>query len=426
MEATTIPTKKVQKAAKAKVKTKHSKATKKHKGRDDRGRNFCITWNGYTDTQLKFLDDMGSNLSEKQIKYLVFGKEVGEPKEDGGPGNKHLQMFIQFANARTGKMVEKMFSGPPQAHVEHMYPESTPYAASKYCTKDGEFKEYGERPIEVVKRGTRNDLAGYVADANAGMTTTDLGNKYMLVEAKFPNWCMKKREEARRKLIPAVEAHEFRSFQVPLAAIIDKEPTRDDRKVIFIVDFEGNQGKTWFRSYYAQLHPHRTIVVMPGPKRDMAHAIRGQLEACTKVIFFDCPRAKTETLQYDLFEELKDSNLVSYKYDSELVPIPPVHVVVFMNEEPDYTKLSIDRYLVYLSSTIYEENEDGSTKFNLLTIDDIRRKKIEARQKDEKAVFNSQFLNPIGKKQPNEQSVQHQEWVAAQRARQHPHLDPDY
>jgi hypothetical protein len=66
-----------------------------------------------------------------------------------------------------------------------------------------------------------------------------------------------------------------------------------------------------------------------------------------RVFFLDCPRSKQgDFIQYDLLEELKNGLFFKNKYESRMVELAPPHVVVLMNESPDPTKLSADRYTI--------------------------------------------------------------------------------
>ena len=59
------------------------------------------------------------------------------------------------------------------------------------------------------------------------------------------------------------------------------------------------------------------------------------------------PRGEIEFLQYSILESLKDQMIISTKYQGRTKILRKVpHVVVFTNEHPDMTKLSIDRYKI--------------------------------------------------------------------------------
>jgi len=78
-----------------------------------------------------------------------------------------------------------------------------------------------------------------------------------------------------------------------------------------------------------------------GKRDDLAFAID-----VTKFLFiFDIPRGQSEFLQYGVLEQLKDQLIFSPKYMFICKVIHhKVHVVVFMNEEPDRNKMTADRY----------------------------------------------------------------------------------
>lgn len=114
----------------------------------------------------------------------------------------------------------------------------------------------------------------------------------------------------------------------------------DERKIIFLVDRKGNQGKSWFARYYHHLHEDSSQIILPGKKLDMAYTVRH-----VRVFFLDCPRSKQgDFIQYDFLEELKNGAVFSGKYESKMKWLDTPHIVVLMNESPDMSKLSLDRY----------------------------------------------------------------------------------
>lgn len=137
-----------------------------------------------------------------------------------------------------------------------------------------------------------------------------------------------------------MKTHQLRDWQAALYDELKHEP--NDRAIHFIIDIEGNKGKSWFAKYYRSLHPNKTQILTPGKKADMAY----MLEKNKRVIFFDCPRSKQgDFIQYDFLEALKNGMVMSSKYESEMKEFDPPHVVVLMNEHPDESKLSSDRII---------------------------------------------------------------------------------
>lgn len=102
----------------------------------ERNRNFCFTLNNYTDEDI-------SKLKSLECDYLIVGKEIAST------GTKHLQGFIRFKNARFISATIKLIAG---WHVE--IARGSIEDNIKYCSKEGDFFEKGERPIQ----GKRTDL----------------------------------------------------------------------------------------------------------------------------------------------------------------------------------------------------------------------------------------------------------------------------
>jgi len=99
-----------------------------------RSRAFCFTLNNPGRTA-------ESSLESLSYEYLTFGREKGES------GTPHLQGYIYFPNAKSLQSVRKLL---PRCHVE---PAKTISAAIEYCHKDGDFVEFGRRPIDPKAKG---------------------------------------------------------------------------------------------------------------------------------------------------------------------------------------------------------------------------------------------------------------------------------
>lgn len=102
-----------------------------------RSRNFCFTWNNYSDASIQVL-------TELECKYLCYGKEVGES------GTPHLQGVVVFANAVSHKSVIKKLKG---AHVEPC--KGSIEQNETYCKKDGDWIERGSKPMNQMEKGEK-------------------------------------------------------------------------------------------------------------------------------------------------------------------------------------------------------------------------------------------------------------------------------
>lgn len=297
--------------------------------RDNRGpraKNWCFTLNNYTQNDV---DRLSSPIDG--VVYVVFGREVG------ANGTPHLQGTICF---RDRKRLSQVVAVIPRSHctVTRLIEQSI-----AYCKKDGDFVEWGDPPttnsnrrdnsneseIEAFKHTVRDEG---IYDHNT------LRELHSLVWATHERFCIQYIDQNRPR--PVQQTHPLRPWQQELNALLLLEP--DPRKIHFIVDTAGNAGKSWFARYFCRLHDNAQIVV-PGRKADMAYIIKED----SKTLFFDCPRSKQgEFIQYDFLEELKNGVIFSPKYESKMKEFATPHVVVLMNEHPDMSKLSGDRYSV--------------------------------------------------------------------------------
>lgn len=106
-----------------------------------RSRNWCYTLNNYNDDDLKKLKSL------KHV-YHVIGKEVGES------GTHHLQGYITFPFGKTFGAVTK---DVPNAHWERAKGNSK--QNMEYCTKDGNYEEFGKRPLTKTEQGKAGKAA---------------------------------------------------------------------------------------------------------------------------------------------------------------------------------------------------------------------------------------------------------------------------
>lgn len=286
-----------------------------------RAKYWCFTVNNpTTDERAKIvaLED------EDAVEYLVFGNEVGES------GTPHLQGFVAFSTRVRLTQVKQSVSA--RGHFEvAKFPEK----AADYCKKDGDFVEFG---VLTLKKGKRSDLDAFKDDVKIGvLTVKELREAHSDVFAKYSQFCTQYIQDNNSVL--SVEAHVLYGWQESLFQELKTEA--DPRQIMFCVDLVGNSGKSWFCHYVSGLLSN-VQVLLPGRKADMCMMI--ELDA--KIIFVDATRSKQgEYILYDFLEELKNRYIFSSKYHSVLKCLKSTpHVVVMMNEFPDMSKLSMDRY----------------------------------------------------------------------------------
>jgi Putative viral replication protein len=287
-------------------------------------RNWCFTLNNYTDDDIQRLNNLVTN--SNKIQYLLYGKEVGDS------GTPHLQGFVTCNQKMRLVPVKNILGSNP-----HLESARNVNASINYCKKEGEWVEFGTRSNG---QGARSDIKAFQDAVKEGMLSLkQIRELHPDIYAKYPRFCIEYIRDNYPKVV--IPDHPLRQWQNHLNDILQDEPNR--RSIIFVVDKIGNHGKSWFADWYQQKTGDSCQVLTPGKRSDMAYMLNPGL----RVLFLDAPRAKqSDFIQYDFLEDLKNGRVFSPKYESIMKTYAPMHVVVLMNEDPDMSKLSRDRFVI--------------------------------------------------------------------------------
>nr|WAE42902.1 MAG: replication associated protein [Cressdnaviricota sp.] len=137
----------------------------------------------------------------------------------------------------------------------------------------------------------------------------------------------------------------LRPWQETIHQLLLSKP--NDRSVFWIYDINGGAGKTAFCRWMIEEYPNQ-ILYVSGKGSDIKYAVAEWIkEKHLGIVLFNLPRSAEGHISYDAIECIKDSVLFSNKYESCSVALKPCHVIIFANVEPDYTKLSLDRWVVW-------------------------------------------------------------------------------
>lgn len=236
-----------------------------------------------------------NNYTEEQLEQMehmenmkmVFGKEVGEN------GTKHLQGYIEFKSPRTMSGVKKTL-GIKQIHLEPSYKGRM--ANIRYCIKE-----------ENVVRNDFPSIQHY--------TGKDLPSESCL----YP-------------------------WQRSISEII-LEKKKTNRQIIWIVEPNGNTGKSMFGKYL-EFHNKHISYSRISKSADILTSVSLEYS----IYYFDFPR--TNGPQFCPFQAL-ECVLDGVVDDCKLKKTPrklrfdPPWVVVVSNFEPDTDKLSKDRWKIF-------------------------------------------------------------------------------
>lgn len=290
---------------------------------------WTLTLNNYTDEEVELFDNA---VSKGHCVYVCYQKEVGVQ------GTPHLQGYAVFKVRKRLPAIKKTF-GP---RIHGVLSNGSPSANRAYCCKSdtavpGSFKEYGEIPSDATP-GKRSDLDAFVEAVKGGLRCKRKAREeFKEVVAKYPRWCY---DILADQTEISVEDHPLLPWQIELNSMLAEEP--NDRQVLFVVDHEGNKGKTWFAKHYCKNHVNAQYLE-PSKKADMAYALQDNL----RVLFLNISRtsdSKNQEYLYSFIESVKDGMVFSPKYESRMKYFSNVHVVVMMNTDPDVNLLSKDRY----------------------------------------------------------------------------------
>lgn len=291
-------------------------------------KRWCFTINNFTAAEQQAILDSSDNFD-----YLIVAREHGDS------GTPHLQGFL-ILQTKLRLANVKALPGFSRAHLEKA--KGTPKQASDYCKKDGDFDEFGQLPDAQGKRTDFESLKEWIKEQNPAPTHREIAEEYPSLWGRYKSACINFLDMFGLK--PNLVSGELREWQQELNTMIDGEA--NDRHVWFVIDKDGNKGKSWLTRYWFCKRDDMQKLSI-GKRDDLAYAI----DASKRIYIFDVPRGQMEYLQYCVLEMLKDQMVFSPKYESmtKILSNKP-HVIVFCNEDPDITKMSMDRYkLKYLN-----------------------------------------------------------------------------
>nr|WAE42449.1 MAG: replication associated protein [Cressdnaviricota sp.] len=122
----------------------------------------------------------------------------------------------------------------------------------------------------------------------------------------------------------------------------------DDRKVIWVVDPTGGNGKTALCKHICSLMKDNALYVC-GKGADVKFGVYEFVKKAKKrldVCLFNFTRDAENFVSYSSIEQIKDGIFYNTKYESGMCMFASPHIVCFSNFEPDLNKLSADRWHV--------------------------------------------------------------------------------
>lgn len=287
----------------------------------NRSRGWCFTLNNYTQEEEK-------EVHTWDAQYVIYGREEGDAEH-----TPHLQGYVYFKNKKTLKAIKKLNG---RAHWERQM--GTCEQAINYCKKE-DTSPYEKGTPPRTGGGARDNWNDINDMVNNGASWDEIRNAYPGSAMRYHGGIEKAIACEWNNKQLAVMAKKYENVKLKLwqEKVVTNLEHQQDRKVLWIVDPIGNQGKTWLAKYLVV--KKQAFYTTAGKKADVQHAWKGQ-----RYVVIDCSRQKQEFFNYEIIEEFKNGMVCKAKYDSRTVICKFCRIVVFSNWDPDTSKLSQDRW----------------------------------------------------------------------------------
>jgi len=230
---------------------------------------------------------------EADCEKWVMGKEIGSE------GTPHIQGYI-----KAWKKIRP---------IEHFDTKDIHWEKAKgsieenwiYCTKDGSYESNFFLPLKI--RATRIP-------------------KFSLKKEIFFPWQQR---------------------------ALDRLLAQNARQLLWVFSKKGNLGKSSFAEWIV-LNYEGANFLENGSKKDLMYILKLKNEM--DFVIFDFSRTVEDYVSYDNLESIKNGRIVSTKYEGSVM-ILDYHprVAIFANFEPEYSKLSSDRWDIMC----IDENSDA-------------------------------------------------------------------
>lgn len=133
-----------------------------------RTQRWCFTMNNPNSNDALDIENL-----KKECKYMVVGNEKGEA------GTHHFQGYVQFKTWKSLKAVKKL------ARRAHLEPAKGTWEQNyEYCTKEGDWIQYGTKPASQVEKGQKGADASKERWKRMRMLARE--DNYEAMEEEFP------------------------------------------------------------------------------------------------------------------------------------------------------------------------------------------------------------------------------------------------
>lgn len=180
-------------------------------------------------------------------------------------------------------------------------------------------------------------------------TLIQQGFKYADIQKLYPGYALEKEHLIKRKINQLAAVGVLNNYKrrrrelTPYVPMVwqhwvwrwleESEP--DDRIILTIVDTRGHSGKNRFIQEYTDAHDEGSVQTISAGKESNLNLV---YNPAATVLFLNITRSKSEHTKHlaAFCENVKDGQVFSEKYGSEMKHFAPPKIVVFQNEDIDF------------------------------------------------------------------------------------------
>ncbi|AXL65907.1 replication-associated protein [Fire ant associated circular virus 1] len=278
---------------------------------------------------------------EKQAKqtpvFIRLAHETGS-HDEGEPDYDHTHVVFK-CKSRIDTTSQRFFDfNAIHPHIKVLKTNKSIDDAKKYIAKEDKDNE------DLLVSDTSNFIEGVWSKNTIQEALLDFVKKPSDVAGIIQLYGLKKNPtQIHEEDIPR------HAWQIALMKETEKPPTKKQRRqIIWVVDRVGNTGKSQLAKYMIMSDPKKWFVCKDlGTSRDSSTIIQFAIAKGWEGhgVIIDLPRsAENHDRMYSYIEEIKDGFVTSQKYQGCTSTFNKPHLIVFANWEPNYTRLSYDRW----------------------------------------------------------------------------------
>ncbi len=250
-------------------------------------KKWCFTLNNWTPSDVDVFEDT----EHDAVPVMIFQSEIGENK------TSHLQGYLEFETKRRPIDFYGVLLKHKRTHWE-------------------------------VARGTREENVAYCSK-------DDTWDKNLRYRRGLPQELMKLTRDHMRANQLAI-ADDYKDPEDPLFG----------REIHWYWEAEGGWGKSILTKFMVH---NMGAILLGGANKDALYGIAAYVQKNGEgppIVIFDIPRVNKGGVSYQSLEYIKNGMFFNGKYESGMVMFNCPHVIVFANSEPEYEKMSSDRWSV--------------------------------------------------------------------------------